>query len=266
MNQYQETIREYDRNEIWQISWSVFTSQFKSILIIMMLFYIPMNGLLMILESFLHCFTDLEIYYRASVIVEFLFWALASMGIAVVVEDTLLGNDVSWLNAMGRAFSHWKICLQTNVLQGLIILGFLLLFVFPGVIWAVNYAFAIQVVVLREMSGKSALEYSASLVRGRWEKIFGFLLLFGGGIVIITQGISYVLSRIPMVFARVPDLAMFSGIVTDVATTFFSVVCTVLFLHLEYLYDKRQEEKHQENSAVEPKQSQPAASMAVEMH
>lgn len=266
MNQYQETIQEYGRNEIWQISWSVFTSQFKPILIIMMLFYIPMNGLLMILESILHYFTDLEIYYRVSVILEFLFWALASMGIAVVVEDALLGDDVSWLKAVDRALSHWKICLQTNVLQGLIILGLLLLLVIPGVVWAVYYAFALQAVVLREISGKPALEYSRSLVRGRWEKIFGCLLLFGGGILVVTQGIGYILSLIPEVFARVPDLGMFSGVLTAVGMTFFSVVCTVLFLHLEYLYGKGRETNLQKQSVMEPEQSQPAAAMAVEMH
>jgi hypothetical protein len=58
------------------------------------------------------------------------------------------------------------------MLIGFIILGGLILFFMPGIIFTFWYCFANYAIVFEDSKGTSALAYSKQLVVGRWWKIF----------------------------------------------------------------------------------------------
>ena len=64
-----------------------------------------------------------------------------------------------------------------SILQGLIVLGGILLLVIPGIIFIIWYAFATMAVILEEKRPREALAFSHSLVRGRFSQYSGALPL-----------------------------------------------------------------------------------------
>ena len=82
---------------------------------------------------------------------------------------------------------------------------------------------------LRSMEGMAAIRYSKSLVKGRWWKTFGYLIVFGllgalcGGIVGGLFGM-FPVSRVTQIV---------SNSVVSLIAAFFNVVSTIFFLRFE---------------------------------
>ena len=67
--------------------------------------------------------------------------------------------------------------LIVSILTGLAVLGGLLLFIVPGIIFSVWFAFSFYVVVLDGKEGTEAMRESKKLVEGRWFDTFLRLLV-----------------------------------------------------------------------------------------
>jgi hypothetical protein len=171
-------------------------------------------------------------------LISFLFSAAQSlvgvlpfMAIPFVVERSLLNENVDYVRALKTAISRWWNALVTEALAMLIVVGGLLLFIIPGIIWGVYYSFGIFVVVLRNKRGMAALNYSKSLVKPQW-----------GRVVII----SFVLCTLPFIPCYIlSSLVTFSrnqavnslvwGVIEMIVSIYPMVGITLLFLNLDYL-------------------------------
>lgn len=69
--------------------------------------------------------------------------------------------------------------LLTSVLYGLLVSFGLLLLVFPGVIWATKFSFAVMLVLDRQIDPFSAFKESARLTEGFKLRLLGFMLVLG---------------------------------------------------------------------------------------
>ena len=228
--------RELSIREILSNSWNIYSKQFKSIAIITLIIYVPINIILYLIGDTIVDIESLKNYSNVTKLLENLFGIIATMGIAVVVERTITSeNDMeaSWGEAISTAFSRWGSCIGTNLLGGLIILGLSILLIIPGLIWALYYAFSVQVVVLKNIGGKKALDYSKSLVKGQWWETFGTLFVLG----IIGILIGIVIGIVIEFFS--PYLPDSSSIITDTALdivgAFFTVAFTVYFINIDFL-------------------------------
>ena len=67
--------------------------------------------------------------------------------------------------------------LWVSILAGVITAIGSLLFIIPGIIFFVWFAFATYIVVLEDMKGKETLSKSKELTKGRWWATFGRILL-----------------------------------------------------------------------------------------
>ena len=158
-------------------SWAICKGHFTTILAITLIIYIPINFVLSLLPN------DTLIdgqglggsgqYLQLAQALEALFGVLAIMAIAFVVEHSLTGESIGYRKALRLSFSRWGSVIGTSMLAGLILLGLTLLLIVPGIIWGVYYTFFVYVVALRSEGGKSALDYSKSLVKGHWWKVAG---------------------------------------------------------------------------------------------
>jgi len=74
--------------------------------------------------------------------------------------------------------------LTTFLLMTIFLILLFLLFIIPGVIFAVYWSFAVFVVLSRNLSGKQALDYSKRIVQGNWLTVF-FLQVAGFTIQIV---------------------------------------------------------------------------------
>jgi hypothetical protein len=110
-------------------------------------------------------------------------------------------------------------------------LGFVL-FIVPGIWLAVSWVFAAQAVVVEGRRGTGALRRSFELVRGRWWRVFGIVVLLS----LLGSAASGILSR-PLNAAadslNSGALALVSQIVADtIAMSFFALAGTLLFFDL----------------------------------
>lgn len=231
--------REFTLGDIFSAAWNAFRSQFISILVIILIVYIPVNIIISFIpvETLIetHGLRGFRLYLRIIEILESLIGIIATMALAFLINKSInnnINNDESdYKEALGKAVSRWGSGIWTNILAGLIIFGLTLLLIIPGIIWSNYYTFIVYVVILKNLSGKEALDYSKSLVEGYWWRIFGISILFG----ICNFILGYAVGSIFEYFPNNQLMGIFSNTITDLLSSFFTIAEIILFLNMDYL-------------------------------
>jgi len=109
------------------------------------------------------------------------------------VKDNTAGIKKSLSDAWPKIASFFWI----SLLAGLAVLGGFILFVIPGIIFAVWFGFSLYVYIFEGTKGSSALKKSKELVKGRWWPVFARFLVFG----IIAMLISWIKGLGPIINA-----------------------------------------------------------------
>lgn len=225
---------EYNLGKILSESWNKFKENFQSILLITLIIYIPINAVLAFvpIEGLMEQqgnWQGVRTYLRIMQVLEGFIGIIATMAIAYLIKSSLDNNNVTYSEALKKSLSRWGAAIITTFILGLFIFGLTLLLIVPGIIFYVFWIFAPLVVILKDKSGKSALDYSKSIVKGRWWKValyslvFGFLGLISG----LLAGAS---------FWFLPDNFLTSVLidtVIDIVASFFTVVSVIFFINLD---------------------------------
>ena len=179
--------------------------------------------------------TNWIVFYGIFLIVSFVAFPLSFMAICYVVEQSILGDPVSWQDALKHSFSRLGSAIGTYFLVVAFMLLWSLLFIVGGLIPVFYYQYAIYVVALRGKEGGKALKYSSDLVKKRWGTIFIVLLTIGIAKTIVTNVLSNLMQ--PQVLGT-----DWSGLVLTIISyflmAFFITINTVLFLNIDYSLDR----------------------------
>ena len=175
--------KEFSIIEILSNSWKLFTENFKLILIITLIVYIPINIILSLVpvdtlveqQGTLRGFGT---YFRIIRILEGLVGIIATMAIAFAMKSKLDKKYIDFKIALKKSLSRWLPAIGTNILLGIFLLGLFLLLIIPGIVYSVYWAFTVYAVILYDKAGKKALDHSKSVVKGRWWKVFWYFLIF----------------------------------------------------------------------------------------
>jgi hypothetical protein len=232
--------REFTLGDIFSAAMNIFKNQFTNILLIILIVYIPINILLSIIpfEELVqsHGLNGFKLYLRVIQLLEGFIGIIATMGIAFLINNNINDDECDYRKALSKALSRWGSGILTNILAGLIIFGLLLLLIIPGIIWSNYYVFIPYVIILKNISGKEALDYSKSLVQGKWWKVFGIMILLG----ICNFILGYAVGSI---FEYLPSnqlIEIFSDTIIDFFSSFFTIAEVILFLNMDYLkYPKK---------------------------
>lgn len=214
-------------------AWKVFQERFQDIAVAVLVVALPLNAILAFLPK-----QDMEAgivdwYVTGSAIAVGLLATLAGMisvlGTMLITEKGLRGEEVKWDAALRYGLSRWFASFWTNLLAGIMLIGLFLLLIVPGIIFAIYWSFVLATVALRGMEGMSALNYSKSLVKGRWWKTFGYGLVFGLLNVVCALIVSGILAFFPE--GRVS--VILGSSMVSLVSAFFTVVGIVFFLRFE---------------------------------
>ena len=236
--------KEFGVRAVLTKTWLVYCKRFKAISTMMLIVSLPgiiINYLVLdnIVDKLNHLTSSATLLLVVVIIVEITVGALISfmglVGISLIVEDTVKedGNKINWETVLSKIFSKLPSYIGTHLLGALICFGLSLLFVIPGIIWNLYYTFIVQVVFLRGIGGKNALDYSKSLVEGRWWKVFWILFVIGFIYMAVCFGTGVISYFLPGKFQVILTICMYT-----VAFVFFIVGQTILFLNLDYLNKK----------------------------
>jgi hypothetical protein len=225
----------YGLGQVIAAGWRQYRRHFAGVLFITLVVYIPVNlALALVSASPLGEGQGLQGFRLFSKLVqlsEFFVGVLATMAIAKLAESSLQGQPVTWRASLRHALARWPASLSANLLTVLIVAGLLLLLVVPGIIWSVYYVFVVYAVALRGLSGKKALDYSKSLVKGHWWEVFAYLF-----VIQLLGFLAGFLVAAPLAIA--PDhlaIRVLSDTLVDVAYAMTICMITVYFLNNDYL-------------------------------
>jgi ubiquinone/menaquinone biosynthesis C-methylase UbiE len=110
-------------------------------------------------------------------LVSFFSMALVAMPATALAAAHLRGGPLGPFEPWGRSLGAIPRWLWTTVLTVLLLVPLVFLFLVPALIWSIYWGFASNVVQARGLAGFGALRASHQLVRGRWWRVLGALLL-----------------------------------------------------------------------------------------
>jgi hypothetical protein len=137
--------------------------------------YFPVNLLGELIGFSVHRFTvnlALSLVNIGLMMLAGLCFPMVNLWTARMVYDKCENGTAYWGQNAQAAFVLWPLELWTLFLNFVIVFGLALLLFIPGVIWSVYYMFSTLVVARGSLWGKDALDYSKSLVKGRWWYVF----------------------------------------------------------------------------------------------
>ncbi|MBM7623670.1 hypothetical protein [Sporohalobacter salinus] len=216
----------FSLKEVIKTSWRIYKNKFRTILLITLCIYVPINILLFIIRQ-AYPQMELRTYMDIIRLLEAIIGVIAVMGVTYVVKEYINDKDIGFNVATGKAFSNWRRVFWTKFLGGIIVGLLTLVLIIPGVIWFVYYSFAIQIVILKNESGKNALDYSKDLVKGDWWRIF-LIWIFRIGISI---GLGFLLSF----FSSNILIDLITDTFMDIVDIYFVVIMTVMCLNLDFI-------------------------------
>jgi len=229
----QIVFKEYSFGKILSESWRLFKENFKLILIITLIVYTPVNIILAVFQL-----GELPIWKQAltSALFTGLVEIIAAMAIIIVVKSKIDGVPLDLKSAFKKSFSKWPSAVVTNILKGVLLIFLFILLIVPGIIYSVFWMFNLYAVVLSDKSGKGALDYSKSVVKGRWGKalIYGayISLLVGFFSLIIGFVFSVIFSFIKLIWGK--TIFNFLGYTLEsIIYSFSQVALTVFFINLD---------------------------------
>ncbi|MFA6228005.1 MAG: YciC family protein [Patescibacteria group bacterium] len=103
------------------------------------------------------------------------------VSLSMVISQLLVlksKGELDLKTAVKDSVKYWIKYFLVGLLFGLIITGGLLLFIIPGIFWAVMFCLASVILVFEDTSIIGALKRSRELTRGYWWAIFGRLILW----------------------------------------------------------------------------------------
>jgi hypothetical protein len=209
------------------MAWHVFTKQFKNIVMVVVIVYVPINAIMFFLASEL----SFKNYVKLGSALDGLFGVVALMAITVITERFLRAPDeeIHLRSVLKFVCQRWPFLLWSNFTTSLILLGFALLLLVPGIIYGVYYSFLLPCVVLKNIYGAEARAYSKTLVTGQWWKVAFYLFVILGFGLAASLGLPLTTSSLASdIFSGV-----FIDTTSDVIWTFFEVAFVVFFLNLD---------------------------------
>jgi hypothetical protein len=221
--------KQFSIGEILSLAWQKYTDLFQTILVIILIIYIPINiilGFVPIDDSW----EGILLYYRVIQLLEGFIGIIATMAIAFAVKQSLEGKRIEFGPALKKALFKWPYAFVTNLILGIFLLGLFLLLIVPGIIFYVFWMFTLYVVVLKDIHWKSALDYSRSIVKGRWWTVFGYSIVFG----LISLGVALGLGIITIFVPETYFTTLVIDTVLDIMIAFFTVVYAVFFINFDY--------------------------------
>ncbi|MCY6369922.1 hypothetical protein [Clostridium ganghwense] len=218
--------KELSMGEIFAYAFNIYKAKIKMILFIILIISIPSNLIIDLLSPYSNKLGS-ELLKIIGVYID----VFIEVG-AIYITYKYVNDEYVECNQLCKAiFSRWKGIIWTTIVAGIILLGFSLLLVIPGVIFWIYYSFIFQAVVIKNLSGTDALSYSKNLVKGYWWNLF---------IIQILRIITAVIVILPINFiSKNVIYGVISNTSVHFVMIFFDVAITICFFSLDSMKNKR---------------------------
>jgi hypothetical protein len=104
---------------------------------------------------------------------------LAQAGVSWAVNAQLAGRKPTLAEVLRTVLPRFSVLVGTVIMSSVAILVGLVALVIPGIILAIWFQFVGQVVILENLTFGAALRRCRDLVRGRWWRTLGYVIVIG---------------------------------------------------------------------------------------
>jgi hypothetical protein len=152
--------------------------------------------------------------------------------ISIIIEGLVLGERPQLQVVVRRIFSCILPLIGLNLRFSINYFLRFILFIVPGIIYVINNGYYATAFILRDQRGNAAFEYSKTLVKGNWWKVFFFYLIVS----LTNFGLLRIFSKIlSIAIANSPILvAVLSNALTGLVGLGVGVSGVLIFLNLEF--------------------------------
>ena len=159
-------------------SWSFFQNHISAIALIVL----PIAAPVEIVTALYLDFNTSEDFVLSEQLIPLTIWLAAfpiyTAGVVFYIASVISGNVITTKTAWHLGIRFWLPFTIMNSLCGLIIMGGMLFFIIPGIIFAVRYAFAQFDLLLNQSSPISAMKVSWAATRDYfWPVLGGYLVI-----------------------------------------------------------------------------------------
>lgn len=147
-------------------------------------------------------------------------------------EKGFVKQPIQLIQVVFEAFRAWPNSLWTSLTAIVIVALYSILFFIPGLVFAGFFVLFLPAVMLRQLSGRKALDYSKQLVKGQWFKIMMILFvssLICNMIVLVVQGIIAIFPQL----MSMPIIVLSGLLVSLFIMKYNFVILTIIFLKSE---------------------------------
>ncbi len=223
--------------ELFRKSWSIFNENLFAIIMVNLIVALPVNivnyGLSIIRRT-----SSVKFVFDILSTLVSLVAGIAALATVYIVVNTLNGKAPMPLKeSISLAYKRFGTYVGTGILQDIITFALILLFIIPGVIWLVYYAFMSQVIALTDYKWKGALNYSKSVVKGNWWKVFGNLVALSLVPLVIYFCMSFPYRYLIKSKPELDALIILINVISNVLSSFVSVGATILYINLVSVKD-----------------------------
>lgn len=239
--------------EILAIAMHLFTKNFKTVMVIISMFFFPisiLNALIMeklsnsvlLIKNFMDADAILENlpgYY--AVMLNFIENNLLQMAvllflepvgiiaIAKITKSLLYSEPLNVKDAIGEAINClWNLIITGIPFMILIMIGCLLFFI-PGIYLGIIWTFYVYAIGLRGKKGWKALEYSQKLTKGKFWKTLGAIFVIS----FIAAGWNWVCSGVYLFLPQQIGTDILYTVLSYISGSFSYIAMTVLFMNRE---------------------------------
>lgn len=211
---------------------NTFFHNFSAILIVTLIVYVPINVFLFLIYNYSSGISS-RTYYRLSQLLEVFIGVIATLAITRITAEVLSGKPIKFSQALSMSAKRWIAAVLSDIYKGAVVTLFTFLLIIPGIIRLVQYAFVDQIVALKGLRNRDALNYSKSLVKGNWWKVFGYGIILFLIPTALGFSLSFGVSLLTNNYNGIALLESVVDIIIDLFYSFFTIGTTVLFLQLE---------------------------------
>lgn len=220
--------------ELTSLSIKIFYKRIIAIFFVILLFNLPVRFLAFFITNYVINANIHPLAHTGISILENFIILIPTMCIIFVANSELDSLEMKLNQIFKKSLRLWRGAIVTYVIENIIIFILLILLIIPGIIWMVYYTFSMQAVTLKNLTGKAALDYSKSLVRGHWWKVFLIGLAYG----LIYYVIFWILKMQPPPNGDINLVELIIIPLRELIYAFLIVVTNILFINREYLNEK----------------------------
>jgi hypothetical protein len=222
--------------QLFTNAWTLFTKHWQSITVLTLVISVPLNLISALFSSRAVEATEVmdanffsgtfSVGLGVTVALLSLAGILIPLGIVAILRADAEGKQLDFQAALRQAVSRWGTGLVTSIIMGILLILLAILLVIPAIIFGVFWAFALYLVMDRNLVGMAALKESKRIVSGYWWKVFGNILAFG------------IVSAIVGAVVSIPFRALPNGVVEMTITATISSLASSFALVAGYLLYK----------------------------